>query len=407
MSRRPVVFVTSVHGAARTGPAIYSKYLFEHFRTSDAFDFHLVTLGATASDALHPSVHHVPPGRSSLQTYRRLSTEALKLARSLGPDTIVHGNITHLMFGFVDSEFPLLVQVNDYDSATALDRWREYIGSRQPRRLASLMWRRRIESRVLRAADLGVYNSEATRSLVRRSYGLADDRHVVVYKAVDVNQFRPPVSLPNDPVDIPLSGPRLIFVGSDWRRKGFEYLLQALPALVRLNREIVLDAVGVERADLSPDLERFMVSERLDAHINFTGRVSRAEIASHYWHADLAVLPSLREALGVSVLEALGAGLPVVASRVGGIPEILDSVGDGEMVEPASPRALEDAISRVLRDVPEGQPKRPAAGLQTIFGVETMLDAVEHLYSTMPLRRGAAHRGEVPLAPIKRKAREV
>lgn len=388
-----MVFLTSAHHAARTGPAVYSQYLWEHFQSSETFDFHLVTLGTEKEACRTPSQHIVQPGKSSVSTYRRLSTEALKVATGLGPNTIVHGNMTHLLSDFADRAFPLLAQVNDYDTATVRSRWRGYLVSRRPRRLISLMWRRRIECRVLQAADLGIYNSEATRALVRQCYGLVDDQHVVVYKAVDVDHFRPPPSLPADPVDIALPGPRLVFVGSNWRIKGLEYLIRALPTLTQLHRQLVLDIVGIERSSLSADLQRLITRERLEANINFAGRVTRADIASHYWHADLAILPSLRESLGVAILEAVAAELPVIASRVGGIPEILNHVATGATVTAGSTRELEEAIGQALANPPTAQSKQRAADrLRGLFDLQTMLETVEHLYSTMPAKRSGRQR---------------
>ena len=64
------------------------------------------------------------------------------------------------------------------------------------------------------------------------------------------------------------------------------------------------------------------------------GRRTRTEVAALLWHSDVLVLPSRREALGVAVLEGMAASLPVVASRAGGIPEILRPGVEGLLVEP-------------------------------------------------------------------------
>ncbi len=101
---------------------------------------------------------------------------------------------------------------------------------------------------------------------------------------------------------------------------------------------------------------------------------------------DLAVLPSLREAQGVALLEAMAARVPVVASRVGGIPETIRDGNDGLLVPPADPEALAAAIVRIARDgdlrerrrgrtAPRGGPFNVVESVQRVESVYTRQSA--------------------------------
>src|SRR5439155_11516363 len=89
---------------------------------------------------------------------------------------------------------------------------------------------------------------------------------------------------------------------------------------------------------------------RGDARVTFAGR--RDDIPAVTAALDVAVLPSYREAQGLSILEAMALSRPVVASAVGGIPEMIDDGRTGLLVPPRDAAALGDAIARLLTDHP-------------------------------------------------------
>ena len=101
--------------------------------------------------------------------------------------------------------------------------------------------------------------------------------------------------------------------------------------------------------------------------------------------ADLFVLPSVAEAFGLVLTEALYLGTPVVATRVGGIPEIVTDGSDGLLVPPANPPALADAITELLND-PERRSRMAGAGREKIMGkfrFDEMVQAYEAIYQQL------------------------
>jgi glycosyltransferase involved in cell wall biosynthesis len=107
---------------------------------------------------------------------------------------------------------------------------------------------------------------------------------------------------------------------------------------------------------------------------------------------DLFVLPSLNEGMGRALVEAMAAGRPVIASRVGGVPAIVHDRQNGLLVPPGDPAALANAIEELLRR-PDWARELGAAGRKTIdlrFGAREMVRAVEAVYDEALAERGLA-----------------
>ena len=132
-------------------------------------------------------------------------------------------------------------------------------------------------------------------------------------------------------------------------RKGLEVLLRSL--VVLRERQIVVRLRAVGRFQ-SPDYERSV--KQLAAELEVDGLIDwagfRADVAAELAELDALVLPSLvSEAMPMSVLEAMAAGVPVIGSRVDGITDLIADEVDGLLVPPGDPIALADAIQRVLQ----------------------------------------------------------
>jgi glycosyltransferase involved in cell wall biosynthesis len=380
-NRKSIVFVSSVFDRAREGPAIYAHYLWEHFSRHAYFDFHLVTPESSIRDS---RIHVSGAGTGSLDTYERLQRKALAVAHELGAGTVVHGNAAHSMYRFRDYKGPLILQVNDYDPAEVYKDTLGYLVKLQWKRYLALCWRRGKEAGILKRADLILCNSGYTHAAVLRSYKPDAKRCRVLYKAVATENFVRPAVLPADPFPGMPGQNRLVFVGTNWRRKGLDVLLRALKQAVAKIPQAQLVVIGPE-----PDAELRALAGKYGVleNVHFAGRVARAELPNMLWHSAIAVLPSRKEALGVAVLEALAAGVAVVATRVGGIPEIIAHPYQGRLVEPEDSAALAETIIRLLSA--SGELERlarvgPARAAE--FGREVMLGKLESIYRQLTER---------------------
>ena len=160
--------------------------------------------------------------------------------------------------------------------------------------------------------------------------------------------------------------------------KGHPTLLEAWPAVLRSAPDAYLLIVGEgSRRDALEALARDL---HIAHRVVFTGR--RDDVPAVTAALDVAVLPSYREAQGLSILEALALSRPVVASDVGGIPEVITDGATGLLVPPHDPDALAAAIVRLLRDHPYADTLGRAGHdmVHDRFDIGTMVGLVQQIY---------------------------
>ncbi len=373
-----VIFATTVFDDVQTGPGIYAQYLWRAFRDDPDIEFHVV---APCAAEQHPRLHTVDAGDTSGTLFHRVARKTLAVAAGRERETIVHGNAAHAMFGFLSYDGPVVVQINDYEVAWLWRHMVDRLVNQGLRSLGSLIWRRRQEKRVARAATRVVCNSQWTRQRVLGAYHPDPQRVTTIYKAVDVSAFKRPAVLPPDPLPNRPRGGRLILVGTNWYIKGLDVLLRALPAVVESFENVSLTVAGPETCKANTKIKALSGRLGLSDRVNFLGRVPRGDLPALLWHCDVALLPSRREGFGVAALEAMAAALPVVASRVGGIPEIITSDDCGVLCEPGSAQSLAGGIRKVLGDEAyRTRLSRTGPDRASEFGLDRMIQAVRRLY---------------------------
>jgi len=176
------------------------------------------------------------------------------------------------------------------------------------------------------------------------AYGVPEEKLVVIYNGVDHERFHPRLRFEEgrkirEQLGIPLDDPVVLFVGTGFRRKGLDRLLHLWDS--REFQGTYLLIVGND-AKLAYYRDRWRRRE-----IIFVGAQSAVE--DYYAAADLLVLPSIQEAFGNVVLEALASGLPVVTiPEVGAAEEIEGDLRDGIIVNADDPEELKDRILRLL-----------------------------------------------------------
>ncbi len=160
-------------------------------------------------------------------------------------------------------------------------------------------------------------------------------------------------------------------------------LLRAFARVVEKEPDLTLTLVG--DGPLRKGHETLAQELGLNGSISFLGWKDRAEVGDLLRQCDLFVLPSRSEPFGIVIIEAMACGKPVVASAVGGIPEIIQQGENGILVEPDDPAALADAIIRVLED--EGLRSRIGRnGVETVrksFRCEHNGARYERLFETL------------------------
>ncbi|MDH3294490.1 MAG: glycosyltransferase [Acidimicrobiia bacterium] len=143
-------------------------------------------------------------------------------------------------------------------------------------------------------------------------------------------------------------GPRLLFIGRITAVKGLDVLLDAIDALQSRHTDLQLTIVGdgPERTRL----EQKTAQRGLDAVVTFVGSKSQEEVSDLLTRTDVFVLPSFAEGVPVVLMEAMGAGLPVVATQVGGMTELVDDQVSGFLIRPFDATLLAERIDQLVSD---------------------------------------------------------
>jgi len=224
-----------------------------------------------------------------------------------------------------------------------------------------------IERTAYREADGVIAVSEAMKADVQELYGVDPSRVRVIHNGIDPDEYRPhpsPATLHRLGVDP--DTPFVLFVGRITRQKGILHLVRALQHLDE-GMQVVLCAGAPDTPEIGEEMARAVDDARREARSSIVWipeMLPRADTIALYSHAAVFVCPSVYEPFGIINLEAMACETPVVASAVGGIPEIvvpgetgtlvpIESRSDGSP-EPRAPdafaRALADAINALMRD---------------------------------------------------------
>jgi glycosyltransferase involved in cell wall biosynthesis len=359
------VKVLHVEGGAHLyGGALQVLYLMEGLAAA-GIENHLACrthaeLGARASG--FAQLHAMPMG-GDLDA--ALCVRLLRLIRRLQPDLVhLHSRIGADVMGGIAGRLTGVPVVHT-----------RRVDNPESRVLVALKYR--LHDRVI-AISRGIAE-------VLRSEGLPESKLRVVRSAVIAERFARPcaagviterLGFPDDALVIGVAA-QLI------PRKGHAVLLRALPPL--LEREPRLRVVFFGQGPLAAELKRSIAAAGLESRIHLAG--FRDDLAEILPCLALLVHPALMEGLGVSLLQASAAGVPIVASRVGGIPEAVEDGVTGLLVPPGDPLALREAIGRLLADSVLRR-RFGAAGAQRIrraFSVDAMgagnLDVYRELLS--------------------------
>ena len=181
--------------------------------------------------------------------------------------------------------------------------------------------------------------SEGLRDLAQ-----ATDRNInidIIPDGLDPDSFKPTQREPHPRVVRCLSIGRLI------PRKGFQFLIRALPqVLSKVKHKFEIEIVG--DGPYEEELTRIAKNLNVNSYIHFTGAVEYSELPKKYRDADIFILPSLAEGMPLVVLEAMGTGLPIIASRVQGIDELVADNVNGALFAPGDVDGLADCIIKLI-----------------------------------------------------------
>ncbi len=195
-------------------------------------------------------------------------------------------------------------------------------------------------TRTLERANLVIALSDEWSIRLKRIAPGANIR--ILPNPVVVDDFAP--TFENRP-EVPSAGGTVLFLGAFGKRKGVYDLLDAIPAVAEARLDVLFEMGG----DQEVAEVRGLVEEKgIEDNVRMLGWVSGDDKLAAFTRAHIYVLPSYHEGLPIGVLEAMAAGLPVVPTPVGGLPEVVRDGINGIIISPGDVRALSAAVLRLL-----------------------------------------------------------
>ena len=236
-----------------------------------------------------------------------------------------------------------------------------------------------------RFCDRVIAVSEKTRRHYLQAGGLPHDKVITLYNGVDISRFKKmdetqTVKLRKE-LQLPLSSQIIMTVAVLREPKGIQFMIRALPAILEQCPDVhyLIVGDGVHRAVLS----ELVAGLAIENHVTFAGH--RTDIPDLLACCDVFVLPTLKDALPTVLIEALAAEKPIIASNVGGVPEIIENGVNGLLVAPGEPSKLVEACLRLLKDN-ELSGQIILAGSETVrqrFNIDTQIEQLSRMYEEL------------------------
>jgi L-malate glycosyltransferase len=319
------------------------------------FDISVITLGETSIDGI--TTYNLPFGKSRTRGYFGNLHKAKGLIGEIKPDLIhAHYAVGYWLWAYQSKFHPYIISVWGSDVVSFPDNF----------------LKKSLLKRILTSADAitatGIYLKDKTVQLFPQ-----------VERKISIVPFG--VEIPAEIAErIAADKVRLVFLKAHEKIYGTDLLLSAMEQVIKTHPNIYLTMAG--QGSMTEALKNQARQLGIDDHVDFCGFVEHDQVYSFLSGHDILVMPSLQEAFGVAILEASAAGLPVIASDIGGVPEVLIHEKTGLLVPPGDTDKLAQAIIR-LADNADLRKQMGAAGRKLVeekYRWDISLDKMTELY---------------------------
>jgi glycosyltransferase involved in cell wall biosynthesis len=372
MKKKKIAFLSTQFKEVQSGPGRFTEYL----RTLpfEQIEIHFFSQQIGRKEPLlHPVsipgwAKRIPFSSFFRAWYFKKALEKTDVTENF--DWILAADYSMAMFLNRNSLKKTAVMVNDDNfllshserSAKGRLSWRTWLS----RKLGYFM-----ERHVVRKSAFSIANSKYTLKLMEDVYK-PDTKPLLLYKAVDTSWFQYEEH-PNRP-------PRnYLFVKNDWKRGGLDLILKALAKLPN-GTERHFQIAGIGSGSLQ-EVENTIRESGFQGKCTIQGLINRDQLKELLRTSDLFLNFSHQEALGVSCLEAMASGLPVLASDAGGLKEVLDQGRAGLMVPAGDLEALTQML-HILEEEPQILQEKARLGREQarLFSVENLKSNMETLF---------------------------
>lgn len=241
---------------------------------------------------------------------------------------------------------------------------------------------------LMNSADWLVAPSRSMLDAVLTKFPRLRTRSSAIHNAVDMTEFEP-----DGPEELQ-RGQHILCIALHHPRKAIDVLIKAFKIFSQTFTGVELWLVG--DGPITGQLEDLVHRFGLTEHVKFLGGLGRPAVRKLLRQCSFLVLPSRDEPFGIAILEALASRKPVVASAVGGIPEIIEDGKNGILVEPENPQALCDAMITVWKDHDLAE-RLACAGYATVKQQFQWENAAARYEATFMKLLGQTDRSNVPV----------
>jgi glycosyltransferase involved in cell wall biosynthesis len=231
--------------------------------------------------------------------------------------------------------------------------------------------------------------SEDTRNFHMNEGKIPETKIITIYNGIDLSIFKPSNKIENakkrEKFNLPADAKIISTVAVLRKPKGIQYMIEAMPAIIESAPNCKYMIVG--DGEYGGALRELVREKELDRHIVFAGQ--QKDISTILAISDLFVLPTLTEALPTVLIEAMAAGKAIVASKVGGIPEMIEDGVNGILIPASSPSDLTKACLRLIDDddLRNRMAEKSLEIANRKFDIQKLIQSLNNLYDEL-IRNG-------------------
>lgn len=330
--RNIAIFTHDLYPFKPWGQGRYVYDLVEHVRPK----YHRKTFVFSPSEAVNDELHiQIFPG--SHRSIGKNITFSFKLACVI--ERLVekyHLGLVHFQGGpgglFLPKRLTIPVL---YTVHHTYYQQQKYIGSQRWKILLYLLERLSYKN-----ADYLICVSPSTRDVLLEKYNLSPNLCTVIPDGVDLQRF-----FPLNQTKIHNS---LFFLGRFERRKGIDFLIKAIPRVRESFADVKLYIAG--SGVLSPGLEKYIKKNHLSRNLSFLGTIKDTSLNEWYNKMEIVIVPSVFEGFGLTAIEAMACGTPVIATDVDALRDVVEDGFNGLLVPYNDVQALSDKIICMLKN---------------------------------------------------------
>jgi glycosyltransferase involved in cell wall biosynthesis len=356
-----ICFVTPEYFPISGGTGAYVYYL-SHNLQKLGHNIHVVARDTQNSETTINGiqVHYIKGVGNAITRYWRFARSAsnrIKALNKQGSFDVIHANLP-LVPSFAipnESSRALVCAVHSTWKGEAIVTKQDNPKELNPNEKSMLRFNfilRLYEKKLMNRSDALIAVSKYTVNELTNLYGINQKKIHVIYNGVDVERFKPRPNKTELRQDFGLDPNEkiVLFVGRLYHRKGLETLLQSVPPVLKevSNVKFVISGTGFKQKEES--LRNLVNELDIKNHVTFLGYIPDEKLPLLYATSDIFVLPAIYENFPFAILEAQSTGIPVISTKVGGIPEFLADSENGFLIDPGNSAQLTQRILNLLQN---------------------------------------------------------